>query len=88
MLTDNQITGIFLLIVLFFLFRWFFRKRKVKRRKFTAQEYMVVAERDGAKCRKCGSRERLSLDHIIPISKGGKYILRNYQILCRKGNKT
>lgn len=82
--SDIILQGLFL-ILLFFFCRWLL-KRPTKRRKFTVQEYMLVAERDGAKCRRCTSKENLTLDHIKPISKGGKYILSNYQILCRSCN--
>lgn len=44
-------------------------------------------------CTWCGIKEGLTLDHIIPVSKGGaKYELANLQMLCgtcnnKKGNK-
>ena len=41
-----------------------------------------VFERDGFRCRHCGSRERLSVDHIRPESKGGVTELDNLQTLC------
>lgn len=42
----------------------------------------LVKQRDGHKCRKCNSREYLQVDHIIPVSKGGKSILSNLWTLC------
>jgi len=46
-----------------------------------------VWNRDGGKCVKCGSNEKLEFDHIIPISKGGANTYRNIQLLCEKCNR-
>ncbi len=45
----------------------------------------AVVERDGAKCRWCSHFEtkNLTIDHIIPYSKGGIDIVENMQLLCR-----
>lgn len=47
---------------------------------------------ESSKCIKCGSNEKLHIDHIVPISKNGKNVLENVQILCqtcnlKKGNR-
>ena len=52
----------------------------------------IVWERDNFTCVACGARKRLSVDHIIPESKGGLAVLENLQTLCcrcnsRKGNR-
>lgn len=45
-------------------------------------------ELDNYKCIKCGSTERLEVDHIVPISKGGKrYALSNLRTLCHSCHK-
>ena len=47
-----------------------------------------VWQRDGGKCSRCGSRERLEYDHIVPISKGGSNTARNIELLCEKCNRS
>lgn len=51
-----------------------------------------VWRRDQGKCARCGSRENLEYDHIVPVSKGGSNTERNIELLCQdcnrsKGNK-
>jgi hypothetical protein len=38
------------------------------------------------KCKHCGSKDNLQVDHIIPYSKGGATQLDNLQCLCGKCN--
>ena len=47
-----------------------------------------VWKRDGGKCVKCGSNEKLEYDHIIPIVRGGKSTYRNLQLLCESCNRS
>jgi hypothetical protein len=47
-----------------------------------------VWRRDGGKCARCGSREKLEYDHIVPISKGGSNTARNIELLCEKCNRS
>lgn len=53
------------------------RRRKVARIRFI-QNHPI--------CAHCGSREDLTIDHIIPRSRGGTNIQSNWQILCSKCN--
>jgi hypothetical protein len=46
----------------------------------------VLAEA-AQKCRACGSKDRLEIDHIRPISKGGTGTKGNLQVLCVKCNR-
>lgn len=41
-----------------------------------------ILTRDGMKCLHCGTSERLSLDHIVPVFRGGGDEDSNLQTLC------
>ncbi len=47
-----------------------------------------VWRRDHGKCVKCGSREKLEYDHIIPVAKGGSNTARNIELLCESCNRS
>ncbi len=52
-----------------------------------------VLRRDGFKCQYCGARDKLTIDHVHPKSRGGKDSWENLVSACvpcnnRKGNKT
>jgi hypothetical protein len=57
-----------------------------KKKPISQRIRMQVFERDGFKCRKCGAQTDLTVDHIIPESKGGAHELFNFQTLCRRCN--
>jgi len=59
-----------------------------ERPKIPERVRIEVWRRDDGKCAKCGSRERLEYDHIIPISKGGGNTARNIELLCEKCNRS
>ena len=46
-----------------------------------------VFERDKYKCVKCGKKEKLVMDHIVPFIRGGKTELKNLQTLCSNCNR-
>ncbi|MEM1170839.1 MAG: HNH endonuclease [Cyanobacteria bacterium P01_H01_bin.35] len=45
-----------------------------------------VLKRDHHRCQYCGSTKRLTLDHVIPRSKGGKHTWDNVVTACDKCN--
>lgn len=52
-----------------------------------------VLRRDKHQCQYCGSKQKLTLDHVIPRSKGGKHSWDNVVTACetcngRKGDRT
>lgn len=49
---------------------------------------LALIERDGYQCTECGDVEDLTIDHIIPLSKGGSDDLDNLRLLCRKHNSS
>lgn len=64
------------------------RFRKLRRgNQITKDKRAFVLSRDNFKCRHCGSVEKLSLDHILPLSKGGNSDSSNLQVLCTECNR-
>jgi 5-methylcytosine-specific restriction endonuclease McrA len=48
--------------------------------------YKNVMKRDKHTCQYCGSRDGLTIDHVIPKSKGGKNTFENCVTACRPCN--
>ena len=64
------------------------KRERATLRKHYAQYYQQLCEEYGEHCANCGdSEEKLVLDHIISIAKGGKSELSNLQILCAECNR-
>lgn len=59
---------------------------RVERGRVSNKLRFMVYERDRNRCVKCGRRTNLEIDHIIPISRGGKTTLSNLQTLCHRCN--
>lgn len=68
------------------------RLRKQQRRKaggFTKQEWQMVLEAYGNKCVYCGSSgTKLTIDHVVPVSKGGKHEKDNIVPACGPCNSS
>lgn len=48
----------------------------------------LVFKKDMYKCVKCGSDSDLTIDHVMPASKGGSNDISNLQTLCRSCNSS
>lgn len=72
------------------------RLKKQRRRgagTLTAADWQAVLDLYGAACLACGSDAPPTIDHVVPISRGGTNTVDNVQPLCgpcnfRKGTKT
>ena len=67
--------------------------RQSIRNRFLHSTPFVVIDKDLRKiynspCWKCGTCENISLDHVIPISKGGTHSVGNMISLCRSCNSS
>ncbi|MBS0272981.1 MAG: HNH endonuclease [Proteobacteria bacterium] len=47
---------------------------------------LLVWSRDGGACVRCGSKEKIHFDHVLPVAKGGSNEPANIQILCQSCN--
>ncbi len=58
------------------------------REHFTDEEWQELFRESGSKCWVCGSEKNLTVDHVIPISKGGSDTIDNIRVLCHKHNSS
>lgn len=58
--------------------------------RLTSDEVVVLEQRQRLRCALCGtvldSDARRHVDHIVPVALGGKSVMSNYQLLCRRCN--
>lgn len=63
---------------------------RVERAKMSDSLRYDVMKRDGFRCQICGATAKegakLHVDHIIPVSKGGKTVMNNLRTLCDRCN--
>jgi 5-methylcytosine-specific restriction endonuclease McrA len=60
---------------------------------YTIEQFQELCKHYGNKCLCCSKKEKLTVDHVIPLSKGGSNDIDNIQPLCmtcnrKKGTKT
>ena len=63
------------------------RDSEITRERIPPEVRRAVWIRDQGKCARCGSRERLEYDHIVPVSRGGSNTERNIELLCEAHNR-
>jgi len=63
-----------------------FERSGLKRDPIPEDVKLLFWSRDGGGCVRCGSKQELHFDHIIPLAKGGGNSEANIQILCRTCN--
>jgi hypothetical protein len=51
------------------------------------RKYRAVVRRDGESCARCSTTDNLTLDHIVPRSRGGSNRIVNLQLLCGPCNQ-
>jgi len=61
---------------------------KYERTRIPEDVRIAVWRRDQGKCARCGSRENLEYDHIVPVSRGGGNTARNIELLCQDCNRS
>lgn len=54
--------------------------------KVTAEEWAAILFCHNGRCAHCGSSQRITIDHIVPVSKGGQHCPQNLQPLCLSCN--
>lgn len=60
-----------------------------KRSRISQNMVFQIVKRDGLECTYCGDDNvnRLTIDHVFPKSQGGKDVLSNLTISCKKCNE-
>lgn len=64
-----------------------FTRSGPRRESIPEEVKLLVWARDGGACIRCGSKQNLHFDHIIPVAKGGGNGEENIQILCQICNQ-
>jgi len=69
------------------------RSQHNKRAKMAGVEVFVISRRDikkilNSSCTYCGSTKRISVDHVIPISRGGNHSVGNLTAACFSCNSS
>jgi 5-methylcytosine-specific restriction endonuclease McrA len=68
-------------------------KAATRRSRIAGNGILAVSEKDWRRllsrpCSVCGERDGATVDHIIPIARGGRHSIGNLQMLCRSHNSS
>ena len=63
------------------------RRERAMLKRHYREWYGQLAAAVGERCANCGAEEKLVLDHVIPIARGGRSQVENLQLLCAKCNR-
>ena len=55
-------------------------------RTLTRTDVAEIRKLQGGRCAICAKKKTLTLDHIVPIARGGAHTRKNAQLLCRSCN--
>lgn len=55
---------------------------------YTEDQWIALLEFCGGRCLRCGTRENISRDHVVPIANGGSNSIANLQPLCCSCNSS
>lgn len=61
-------------------------RKRASEGSFTQDEWKLLCEQYGNHCLACGKRGNLTVDHVTPLSLGGKNTIDNIQPLCLSCN--
>ena len=61
-------------------------KNATKRKQISPKDRWNIYKRDNFRCIVCGSTKDITIDHIIPVCKGGTNDATNYVTLCSECN--
>lgn len=66
------------------------QQKKQSRRTYTPKERSIIYKKDNGRCYLCGKEllySEMTLDHVIPLAKGGKDGIENLRCCCAKCNQ-
>ena len=55
---------------------------------FTTKEWKSLCRQYNHRCARCGEKKKLTVDHVVPLSKGGSNYIDNIQPLCSSCNSS